>query len=103
MAQKSLSQHTQSAPASPPKSNGNPPPSEDVCLTPQEWEEISDCAHALYDTLKYLKESGQGIEVLESVQKRLSLRVHKTANRLAGVRQSFEERSEDDNGILPAD
>ncbi len=103
MVERSLSQHTQSEPPSPPP-DGNPlPKSDEVRLTPQEWEEICDCTHAFFDALKYLKETGQGIEVLESVQKRLGRRVHKTSNRLAGVSQSFEERSKDDDGILPAE
>ncbi len=83
----------------PPTQPTDPSSSGQLILTPQEWEEIADCSTAFFDALMCLKETGQGLELLESVQKRLGRRVHLTANRLAGERQSFEERSEDDDGI----
>lgn len=84
---------------SPPES----PQPETVILTRPEWEEVLDCSIALHDALACFVEQGRGLELLQSVQKRLSQRVHRTANRLEGVRQSFAERCEDDDGIPPSD
>ena len=81
---------------------GNPSlPESQVVLSMAEWEEIRECDMALFEAFLCLKERGsESLPLLESVQKRLSRHVHKTSNRLHGIRQSFEERSKDDNGIV---
>ncbi len=74
-----------------------------VVLTRAEWDEIQDCSIALHDALACFEEQGRGLELLQSVEFRLSDRSHRISNRLQGRRQSFDERSEDDDGIRPAD
>ena len=79
------------------------PQPDTVVLTRAEWEGILDCSIAFHDALDCVEERGLGLEVLHSVEFQLSDRARRISNRLQGLRQSFEERSEDDDGISSAD
>ncbi|MEE8586569.1 MAG: hypothetical protein V3T83_17140 [Acidobacteriota bacterium] len=81
MTERSLPQSDQSSPPD----DGKPTPSE-VCLTEEEWQEISDCSHALYASIHCCQglEGDEPAELVKSVQMRLECAVARIGQRIFG-------------------
>ena len=71
---------------SPPPGNGKPPQPTEVCLTGAEWQEISDCSHALYASIHCCHglEGDEPAELVKCVQMRLERAVASIGQRIFG-------------------
>ncbi len=73
-----------------PQSDPSPPPDKpapsEVCLTEEEWQEISDCSHALYASIHCCQglEGDEPAELVKSVQMRLERAVASIGQRIFG-------------------
>ncbi len=69
---------------SPPPGNGKPPHPYEVCLTNEEWQEISDCSHALYAAIHCCQglEGDEPAELVKSVQMRFERAVASIGQRI---------------------
>ncbi len=68
----------------PPCGSEEKPP--EVCLTEEEWQEISDCSHALYASIHCCQglEGDEPAELVMSVQMRLERAVASIGQRIFG-------------------